>query len=237
MSLIHDLIYFDNPALWDSFGGTSSGFGGLVWQMFIWSVLVGVLVIVWLGYNLVFFRHKEGDPEPKDALKAGIFPHERGNVKVELAWTIAPLILVAWLTFLSLAPLNYMWDVPDVEEADLTIEVTAGRFFWGFSYPSNYDVPEEFTKCGSSSGTNCIEIPANSIIRFNITAQDVLHAFYLPEIGIKQDAVPGLNTVAWLDTSVVEPRDEAYEIYCTEYCGEYHSNMLAKVYITEVQNE
>ena len=41
----------------------------------------------------------------------------------------------------------------------------------------------------------------------------------------------------WLDTSVVEPRDEAYEIYCTEYCGEYHSNMLAKVYITEVQNE
>ena len=77
---------------------------------------------------------------------------------------------------------------------------------------------------------------SNSIVRFNITAQDVLHAFYLPEIGIKQDAVPGLDTVAWLDTSVVEPRDEAYEIYCTEYCGEQHSRMLAKVYITEVQN-
>ena len=68
---------------------------------------------------------------------------------------------------------------------------------------------------------------------YDVVAED----FYFPEIGIKQDAVPGLNTVAWLDTSFVEPRDEAYEIYCTEYCGEQHSRMLAKVYITEVQNE
>ncbi|SVC75253.1 uncharacterized protein METZ01_LOCUS328107, partial [marine metagenome] len=105
MSLINDLIYFDNPTIWDNFGGTSSGYGGLTWQMFIWSVLVGILVIAWLAYNLVFFRHKKGDPEPKDGLKVGVFPSERGNVKIELAWTIAPLILVIWLTFLSLAPL------------------------------------------------------------------------------------------------------------------------------------
>jgi len=235
MSLIHDLIYFDNPIIWDNFGGTSSGYGGLVWQMFIWSVLVGVLVIVWLGYTLVFFRHKEGDPEPDDALKVGVFPHERGDVKIELAWTIAPLILVIWLTFLSLAPLNYMWDAPD--EADLTIDVTATRFSWGFTYPSDYDKPEEFTKCGMDEGIGCIELPANSIIRFNITSTDVLHSFFFPEIGIKQDAVPGLTTAAWLDTSTVEPRDEPYEIYCTEYCGQSHSKMLARVYITEVQNE
>ena len=47
--------------------------------------------------------------------------------------------------------------------------------------------------------------------------------------------MPGLTTVAWLDTSTVEPRDEPYEIYCTEYCGESHSKMLARIYITEVQ--
>jgi len=232
MSLIHDLIYFENPTIWDNFGGTSSGYGGLVWQMFIWSVLVGVLVIAWLGYALVFFRHKDGEPEPDDALKVGVFPHERGNIKIELAWTIAPLILVIWLTFLSLAPLNYMWDDPD--EADITIDVVATRFSWGFS---DYDKPEEFTKCGLDEGMGCIELPANRIIRFNITSTDVLHAFFFPEIGIKQDAVPGLTTIAWLDTSTVEPRDEPYEIYCTEYCGKSHSKMLARVYITEVQNE
>ena len=45
MSIISDLIYFDNPAIWDNFGGTSSGIGGLVCQMFIWSVIVGLLVV------------------------------------------------------------------------------------------------------------------------------------------------------------------------------------------------
>ena len=58
MSLIGDLIYYENPAIWDSFGGTSSGNGGLTSQMFIWSVIVGLLVVVWLGYNIIFFRHR-----------------------------------------------------------------------------------------------------------------------------------------------------------------------------------
>ena len=234
MSVISDLVYFDNPAIWDSFGGNSYGIGGLVWQMFIWSVIVGLLVSTWLIYNLIFFRHKEGDPEPKDALKAGVFPHERGDVKIELTWTIAPLILVSWLTFLSLAPLDYMWDIPDNEDADVTVEVTAGSWYWGFEYANGYEKPEEFTKC--SSNINCLEVPANSIIRFNVTSVDNLHAFYLPDMGIKQDAVPGLNTATWVDTGIVSARDEPYRIYCTEYCGNSHSQMLAEIYVTEVNS-
>ena len=68
-----------------------------------------------MGYNLIMFKHKEGDPEHEDALKAGVFPHERGDPKIEIAWTVAPLILVIWLTYISLAPLDYLWDVPDVQ--------------------------------------------------------------------------------------------------------------------------
>ena len=48
MSLINDLIYFDNPTLWDDFGGTSGGLAGLTWQMMIWSVIVGLLVFVYV---------------------------------------------------------------------------------------------------------------------------------------------------------------------------------------------
>lgn len=125
-----------------------------------------------------------------------------------------------------------MWDVPDENETDVTVEVSAAQWYWGFNYGYGYEKPEEFTKC--SSNINCIEVPANSIIRFNITAQDVLHAFYLPEMGIKQDAVPGLDTVAWVDTSIVEAREEPYSIYCTEYCGNSHSMMLAEIYVTEL---
>ena len=123
-------------------------------------------------------------------------------------------------------------DVSDEDETGVTVEVSAAQWYWGFNYGYGYEKPEEFTKC--SSNINCIEVPANSIIRFNITAQDVLHAFYLPEMGIKQDAVPGLDTVAWVDTSIVEARDEPYSIYCTEYCGNSHSMMLAEIYVTEL---
>ena len=127
-----------------------------------------------------------------------------------------------------------MWDIPDNEEADVTVEVTAGSWYWGFEYANDYEKPDEFTKC--SSNINCLEVPANSIIRFNVTSVDNLHAFYLPDMGIKQDAVPGLNTATWVDTSMVSARDEPYRIYCTEYCGNSHSQMLAEIYVTEVNN-
>ena len=72
-----------------------------------------------------------------------------------------------------------------------------------------------------------------TIIHFKITSQDVLHAFYLPDIGIKQDAVPNLETLAWLDSDTVNPGH--YDLYCTEFCGDSHSKMLADIYLTEAQ--
>ncbi len=126
------------------------------------------------------------------------------------------------------APLNYLWDVPDEEETDLVVEVVAGQWYWSFSYEDNYVVPSNFDKC--STNVNCVEVPHGSIIRFNINALDVLHAFYIVEIGVKQDAVPGIETLAWVDTSDVSPGE--YNIYCAEYCGNSHSEMLAKLYIT-----
>ena len=243
MSLIEDLIFFDNPSIWNDFGGTSSGLGGIVWQMFIWSVIVGLLVIIWLAYNLAYYRHNDGDPDHKDALKAGVFPHERGNTIIELTWTIAPLILVTWLTIISLAPLNYLWDVPDDDENTLIIEVTAKQWQWTFEMPSDYTMPSNYTKCGGfdKDGNlmqnkhityDCLEIPPDTKVIFNLNSEDVLHAFYIVEIGIKQDVVPNLQTVAWLDTGTVNPGE--YNIYCAEMCGRDHSMMLATIHITEI---
>ncbi len=232
MSLLEDIIFSDNPSIWHDFGGTSPGYAGITWQMMIWSIITGLLVFVWMAYNLIMFKHKEGDPEHKDGLKAGFFPHERGDPKIEITWTVAPLILVIWLTYISLAPLDYLWDVPDEDETDLVVNVVAGGKgdgnYWDFSYEDGYVVPSNFNKCDSS--VNCLEIPHGSIVRFDITAEHVLHAFYIVEIGVKQDAVPGLVTLAWIDTSDVSPGE--YNIYCTEYCGSSHSQMLAKLYIT-----
>ena len=74
---------------------------------------------------------------------------------IELAWTIAPLILVIWLTYISLAPLDYLWDVPDEDETDLVVEVIAGGEgdgnYWDFSYEDDYVVPSNFNKCTTNT--------------------------------------------------------------------------------------
>ena len=62
MSLIGDLISFENPSVWNDFGGTSGGFLGVVWQMAIWSIIVAILVTGWMIYNLIYYIHTEGDP-------------------------------------------------------------------------------------------------------------------------------------------------------------------------------
>ena len=74
MSLLEDILISDNPSIWHDFGGTSPGYAGITWQMMIWSIITGLLVFIWMAYNLIMFKHKEGDPEHKDALRAGVFP-------------------------------------------------------------------------------------------------------------------------------------------------------------------
>lgn len=247
MSLLNDLIFFENPTIWNDFGGTSGGLLGVVWQMAIWSIIVAILVTGWMIYNLIYFRRADGDPEHEDALKAGVFPHERGNAKIEIAWTIAPLILVSWLTLISLAPLDYLWDV-DGQEEDITIEVTAGRFYWSFATPicneekadkeewcstGIYQEPEGFDQCETSTARGCLEIPHGAVVHFRLNSVDVLHAFNFPELGIKQDVVPNLETLSWLDTGEYEVGQ--YSIWCAEYCGEEHSLMDADIFITETE--
>ena len=127
----------------------------------------------------------------------------------------------------------------------MTIEVIAGQWYWQFGTPicsekgyenswcddGVYQQPLNFDKCDSNF--DCLEIPHGAVVHFRLTSNDVLHAFNFPEIGIKQDVVPNLETLAWLDTNEVEVGQ--YDIWCAEFCGAEHSIMDADIHITEVQ--
>ena len=212
MSLVGDLLSLPTPTSWEAF---SDGPLSLSQQVFYWSVIITIMVFGWMVYAIYQYRRKEGDPDPPDAPKAGVFPVERTDHTIEIAWTVGPLILVCWITWLSLGPLDDYWDVDQGDE--MTVQVTASQWSWAFTYEDG----------STTYGT--LELPPDTRVKFELQSIDVLHAFYLPAFGLKEDIVPNITTAMWFDTGTVEPG--TYPIYCAEYCGEGHSQMLGEIVI------
>lgn len=101
------------------------------------------------------------------------------------------------------------------QEPDLTVDVMGLQFAWIFTYPAT----------GVISGE--LHVPASKDVRLNIKAQDVIHAFWLPEFRLKQDAIPGEDTE--IRFSPKRPGD--YPIVCAELCGAYHGSMVSRIYV------
>ncbi|MDT7891565.1 MAG: cytochrome c oxidase subunit II [Thermoproteota archaeon] len=90
-----------------------------------------------------------------------------------------------------------------------TIKVVAHQFYWEFKYPNGTTAPS-------------LKIKANQMYLLEITSADVIHSFFIPELGLKQDAYPNYTTRIWLN--ITQPG--IYHVYCTEYCGTGHHTMI-----------
>ena len=211
MSVLKDSLIPYIPQGWQT-----DLFEPVVTQFLIWSAIVGVLVLGWMFY--AFFRYTDDGEIPEDAPQAGVFPAERGSNRVELIWTVGPLILVTWLTYISLAPLDYYWDIPDDEDV-MVVEVTATQWDWHFTYENG------------TTTQNVLYVPTNTEVVLELRAVDVIHSFYIIELGVKEDIPPNVATTAWFDSGLLEPGE--YLIQCTEYCGQGHSDMLATLIVEE----
>jgi cytochrome c oxidase subunit 2 len=147
------------------------------------------------------------------------------NRRLEVSWTIATAIL---LLFVGISAYSVMGQ-PFVTSTDNTAEqriqhgnpvivnVTGSQWVWSFEYPQH-----------NVTTTNKMVLPANRPIVLRIKATDVLHSFHAPKLGLKKDAVPGQTTylVTKLNPTAT---GHTYTIFCAEYCGRAHSNMLADV--------
>ncbi|MBK5231926.1 MAG: cytochrome c oxidase subunit II [Thermoleophilia bacterium] len=163
-------------------------------------------VCVALGYALIKWRVKPGDESD------GLPIH--GNTKLEIIWTMIPLVIVLGLG-------AYSWIVlDDIEAKDndaQIINVYSQQFAWTFGYP------EEGNKWSEGE----LHVPVDRQAIFKLNAQDVLHSFWVPEWRIKKDNVPGITTEA-----VVTPdKIGHYQIVCTELCGFGHATMRALVVV------
>jgi cytochrome c oxidase subunit 2 len=166
------------------------------------SSIVFLLVVAVLAYAVVRFRGQPGAPEP---------PQVEGNRRLEIVWTVIPLLLLAAMFFLVLRTMGTVNAEPP---SSLRVRVIGHQWWWEFQYPELGVVT-----------ANELHLPLGEASRLELGAADVIHSFWVPHLGWKQDAIPGKTNVM-----VVEPeRAGVYNGACTEYCGVQHAWMRIRV--------
>lgn len=168
--------------------------------------IIFVLIMSYFVDSLVFYRQRPGETGYGDPIT--------GNPRLEWAWTLIPLAIVIGLSAWGAIVLNEM-DQPTVgtsTQPDLTVDVLAFRYGWQFTYPQ-YDNVTAFQ----------LEMPVNRRVHFLIQSKDVIHSFWIQDLGPKQDAVPGMTTQLYLTPTVVGD----YTVQCAQLCGVGHTFMTA----------
>lgn len=201
---------------------TSGSVYSLHMYAFFVCVVIGVIVFAAMFWSMI--RHRKS---------RGVTPATfHDNVKVEIAWTIIPfLILIA----LALPATFLLIDMEDTDDSDLTVLVTGSQWRWDYEYfdydvrfRSNMATMREQVYGNLEKGQNYLlevdrplVIPTDRKVRFLITSDDVIHSWWVPEFAIKKDANPGYINEAW--TRVNEPG--IYRGQCAELCGRDHAFM------------
>ena len=165
-------------------------------------LVTGALVVF-----LILYRQREG--------RRATYVH--GNTTLEIIWTIVPAIILVVLSFMSQASWGHIKG--RVPPSDVHVQVTAKQFNWEILYPG----PDG--KIGTADDLqmdNELHVPVGKVVRVTLKAKDVIHSFFLPNLRLKQDAVPGREIQAWFEAT----KPGRYELPCAELCGFGHSGML-----------
>lgn len=187
-------------------------------------LVVGIPIAVLVEGILIYtvWRYRKSDeakPTPE-------------NRRLEIGWTIATAVIlvavgIAAYTVMANPYVTAQSDrALDTQQEPVEIKVIAQKYYWSFKYPN--ETVREIT--GNESATsftnaNTLVMPTDRPVELNITSKDWLHAFHVPDMGLKQDAFPG----QW-NALLTQATDEGkYQLYCAEYCGAGHSNMLGTV--------
>jgi cytochrome c oxidase subunit 2 len=187
-----------------------STYGVHIDQMFhaiyIVTTITFVLVELALIVFLIRYRHRPG--------RRAVYTH--GNTALEIAWTIAPAVL---LVILGVASRSVWADIKQqVPPSDVFVQVTAKQFNWEIAYPGLDG------KIGTEDDVtvdNEVHVPVDKTVRLLLKSRDVIHSFFIPHARFKQDLVPGHEIPGWF--KITKPGD--YEIPCAELCGFGHSGM------------
>ena len=203
---------------------------GLHMLIFWVCVAIAVLVFGVMVYSLVKFRRSKG------AIPDVTMVH---NTKVELVWTVIPVII---LVAMAVPAAKTLVQIEDTSKTELTIKVTGFQWGWqyeylddGVAFYSHLDHASNAARqLDSGIDPNGVDsyllnvdyplvVPADTKVRLLITGADVIHSWWLPAFGVKKDAIPGFVNEAWFKVDADKPG--LYRGQCAELCGRDHGFM------------
>ena len=180
-----------------------------LYYVILWVTgIVFVITEVLLVYFVIRYRRREG--------QKATYIH--GSTKAEIVWTTLPFIAVLALALISQPAWNTMKNPESVPADALDYIVTAKQFEWNVTYAG----PDGVTGTADDISTlNIMHVPVDRAVNITLRSEDVLHSFFLPDMRVKQDAVPGMDITVWFEATA----PGAYPIGCAELCGNLHTTM------------
>ncbi len=179
-----------------------------------YMILAGFIVLLVTSLVIIGafkYREKKNKKEPEQVF---------GNQKLELTWTVLPLIAVTFFFFLTVKTMSEI-NKPFQRNEKPDVVIIAHQWWWDMRYPK-YNVET----------ANELHIPVGKNLLTRIESADVIHDWWVPELGRKIDAVPGRINYTWIDAD----KQGVYTGTCSEYCGAQHAWMRIRV-VAESQND
>ena len=175
-----------------------------IYYFLYWASVISFVAVIFAG-ALFVVKYRAKDPNDKARSQVD------HSTTLELAWTLPVFGVAAVAFYFGVMGFVNMKTPPD---DSYQVNVTAYKWAWAFNYAN-----------GHTDGN--LHIPAGRPVKLVMSSDDVLHSFFVPAFRVKQDVVPGRYTTVWWQADA--PGE--YQIFCTEYCGTKHSEMLAKVIV------
>lgn len=174
-------------------------------QAFLIILGFSVLILVLVTLAMLWFLYRYNHKRNPDAAQIS------GNIWAEVVWTGLPTLIVLGLFWTGWTSFKAMRTIP---EGAMVVQAEGRMWSWRFTYEN-----------GKSSSE--LYIPVSTPVKLELSARDVIHSFYVPAMRVKWDMVPGMDTDAWIQSDELGE----YDIFCAEYCGLKHADMITLLHV------
>jgi cytochrome c oxidase subunit II len=171
-----------------------------------WDALIFVIVIVAFTLAVFVFSTRAGEAAPPSQASS--------DLKLEIAWTVGPALVLLMISIPTVRTI-FRSQPRFAPTGSLEITVVAHQWWWEFDYPDGHKTANE------------LHIPTGQTIRLHLLSADIIHSFWVPQLGGKRDVVPGqINQLTFIANTPGE-----YPGQCAEFCGLSHANMRFRVFV------